>query len=574
MKMKITHKILALASLSSAGLALNAGSAAAATCASLQSLALPYTTITAAQSVAAGTYTAIDGEVFTDMPAFCRVAGSIRPTSDSNIQFEVWLPVSGWNGKFKGNGNGGFAGSIEYSEMAPDLVRGYATSATDTGHVGGDGSFALGHPEQIVDFGYRAHHELAMKGQAITAAFYGKHPVHSYFEGCSGGGAEAQMESQRFPDDYDGIIIGDPANYWTHHYVGAHLWIAEALYFNSPTTDFPISADAVIGNGTNAACDAKDGLKDGIITDSRDCHVNPGTLACKRGQDPSACLTPTEVSTVDKLYAGPKSVTYPGYYYGLLPGSEGTDWPNLISSPDDYGGIHGTLGFPFFKYFVFDDANWDFHTWQWTSANLHFVDDKQILPNETLSTALNAIDPDLSAAKQRGVKLIHYHGGNDPDISPLNSIYYYINVVAHQEHSGLQPALPGSRAALHETQDFYRLFLVPGMSHCSGGPGPTTFDALTSLEQWVEDGTAPEKIIATQFVNNDPTQGVERTRPLCPYPQVQKYKGSGDPNSAENFTCADDQDDYNRDVGNALQSIAANTAFAAEGKKHRVAGGN
>jgi feruloyl esterase len=565
--MKLCASSFFFASLPIAALVYGAAPAVAATsCANLASLALPYTSITAAESVPAGTYTAADGSVWPNLPAFCRVAGSIIPTSDSNIHFEIWMPLSGWNGKFKGNGNGGFAGSIVYSEMAPDLVRGYATSSTDTGSSA-DGSFALGHPEKIVDFGYRAHHELAMKGEAITQAFYGTNPKHSYFQGCSGGGAEAQMESQRFPNDYDGIIIGDPANYWTHHYVGAHLWILEALYFNSPNTDFPISADAILGNGTNAACDALDGLVDGIITDPRDCHFNPATLLCKAGQDPSTCLSATEVGVVDKLYAGPTSVTYPGYYFGLEPGAEATNWPNLISSPTPYGGIHGSLGIPFFQYFVFDNPNWDFHTWQWTFANLHYVDDKKILPNETLSTALNAINPDLRPLQRRGAKLIHYHGFNDPDISPLNSIYYYISVVANQAgHYGLQPGLLGSHQALQQTQDFYRLFLVPGMSHCAGGAGPSTFDSLTALEQWVENGVAPNQILATQYNNNDPTQGVQRTRPLCPYPQISSYEGTGDPNNGANFVCVNDEDDYNRDVANALQSITANAAFAAAGR--------
>jgi feruloyl esterase len=561
---RLTAASLVFASFSIAAVLYEAAPAVAVTsCESLASLALPYTTITAAQSVPAGTYTAADGSVWPNLPAFCQVAGSIMPTSDSNIHFGIWMPISAWNGKFKGNGNGGFAGSIEYSEMAPDLVRGYATSSTDTGSTA-DGSFALGHPEKIVDFGYRAHHELAMKGEAITQAFYGVSPKHSYFQGCSGGGAEAQMESQRFPNDYDGIIIGDPANYWTHHYVGAHLWILEALYYNSPNTDFPISADAILGNATNAACDALDGLVDGIITDPRDCHFHPATLLCKPGQNPSTCLNATEVGVVHKLYAGPKSVTYRGYYYGLEPGAEATNWPNLISSSTPYGGIHGSLGIPFFQYFVFDDPNWNFHTWQWTPANLHYVDDKQILPNETLSTALNAINPDLRPIQRRGAKLIHYHGFNDPDISPLNSIYYYISVLANQAGSyGLEPGSPAGRQALEQTQDFYRLFLVPGMSHCTGGAGPATFDSLTALEQWVEQGIAPDQIIATQYVNNDPTQGVQRTRPLCPYPQISKYNGTGDPNDAANFNCVNDKDDYNQDVANALQSIAANAAFAA-----------
>lgn len=238
----------------------------------------------------------------------------------------------------------------------------------------------------------------------------------------------------------------------------------------------------------------------------------------------------------------------------------------MISSSTPYGGIHGSLGIPFFQYFVFDDPNWDFHTWQWTPANLHYVDDKPILPNETLSTALNAINPDLRPIQRRGAKLIHYHGFNDPDISPLNSIYYYISVLANQAGSyGLEPGSPAGRQALEQTQDFYRLFLVPGMSHCTGGAGPATFNSLTALEQWVEQGIAPDQIIATQYVNNDPTQGVQRTRPLCPYPQISKYNGTGDPNDAANFNCVNDEDDYNQDVANALQSITANVAFAAAG---------
>ncbi len=505
---------------------------AAADCGSMAGLALPNTTITAAQSVPAGTFTAPDGEVFANLPAFCRVAGAIKPTSDSNILFEVWMPSSGWNQKFKGNGNGGYAGSIIYSAMASDVRLGYASTSTDTGHEASviDGSWALGHPEKIIDFGYRAHHLVAQDAKSIVEAFYSAAPRHSYFQGCSGGGQEAQMESQRFPDDYDGIIAGDPANFWTHHYVGAHLWISRAT-LGDPSLDSYVSASqaAVIGNAVNAACDAQDdGIVDGVLVDPRDCHFQPARLLCKAGQDPGTCLTAPQVEAVAKIWAGPDRATSPGFYPGLAQGGETLGWPGFVTGPAPFFSVHYLLGIPFFKYFVYNDPNWDFRTFDF-KTDPAFVDAK-------MGPIMNATSPDLSAFRRHGGKLIHYHGYSDPDISPINSINYFESVVAGQaeEH--------GPREALEETQEFYRLFLAPGMNHCAGGPGPNVFDTLTALDEWVDDGIAPEKIIATKYVNDNPAQGVVMTRPLCPYPEQARYKGTGSTNDAANFVCANDRD--------------------------------
>jgi feruloyl esterase len=280
--------------------------ARAATCESLASLALPGTTITLAQPVAAGEFmppgrtfggTPAPAVAFKDLPAFCRVAATLKPTDDSDIKIEVWLPASGWNGKFQAVGNGGWAGVISYGALAEALHDGYAASSTDTGHVGGSGSFALGHPEKLIDFGYRSEHEMTVKSKAIIAAFYGSAAKMSYWNGCSTGGRQALKEAQRFPDDYDGIIAGAPANPRTHLAFAA-LWIAQAnLKDPIPPAKYPAIHQAVIN-----ACDALDGLKDGLIADPTRCHFDPQVIACK-GADNSECLPATQVETVKKILA-------------------------------------------------------------------------------------------------------------------------------------------------------------------------------------------------------------------------------------------------------------------------------
>ena len=503
--------------------------AAAVTCESLSSLKLPETTITAAQSIPAGTYTAPDGQVFPNMPAFCRVAATLTPTSDSDIGIEVWMPASTWNGKFEGVGNGGFGGAISYSAMAPAVQLGYAATSTDTGHVGSsyDGSFALGHPQKIIDFGYRSIHLMTVRGKQISDAFYGGNPKHSYFDGCSTGGRQALMEAQRFANDYDGIIAGDPVAYYTHHHVGGNLWVVRQM-FNNPASTVFTTQDTLLGNAVNAACDALDGVVDGVLNDPRLCHYNPEKLLCQGSKKPPICLTAEQVEAVKNIWTGPdQTVHQRDYYPPFERGGEAEGWPFSISPeppPAQQTDHHAEIGIPFFEYFVFDNPNWDFRTFNWISDPA-YVENKVVVSGQTLASVLNSINPDLSQFQAHGGKLIQYHGFSDPEVPPLTSINYFESVVNFRDES------------TQWTQEYYRLFMVPGMNHCKGGPGANVFDMLTPLVQWVEDDVAPSRIIATHYVNNDPTQGVQFTRPLCSYPREAVYKGSGNTNDAANFVC-------------------------------------
>ncbi len=512
--------------------------ATAATCESLGSLKLPETTITAAQSIPAGTYTAPDGQVFTNMPAFCRVAATLTPTSDSDIGIEVWMPASSWNGKFEGVGNGGFAGSIDYSALAPGVQLGYATVSTDTGHIGSstDGSFALGHPQKIIDFGYRSIHLMTVIGKQIAAAFYGENPQHSYFTGCSTGGRQALMEAQRFSDDYDGIVAGDPVAFYTHHHVGGNLWVVWQMFNNSASTVFT-TQDALLGNAVDAACDGLDGVVDGVLNDPRRCHYNPEKLLCKGSEKTANCLTAEQVEAVRNIWTGPDQMVHQHDYYPPFErGGEADGWPYTISPlppPAPQTDNHAAIGIPFFEYFVFDNPNWDYRTFDW-NTDPAYVDNKIVLPGQTLASVLNSINPDLSGFRARGGKLIQYHGFSDPEVPPLTSINYFESVVNLSGGSYPGESLPAE--SVEHTQEFYRLFMVPGMNHCKGGPGANLFDMLTPLVDWVERDIAPERIIATH-INSAPAHGVEFTRPLCPYPQEAVYKGSGNPNDAANFVC-------------------------------------
>jgi feruloyl esterase len=518
--------------------AFTVGQAAAATCESLGSLKLPETTITAAQSIPAGTYTATNGQVFTNMPAFCRVAATLAPTSDSDIAIEVWMPASSWNGRFEGVGNGGFAGSIDYSALASGIQLGHATVSTDTGHVGSstDGSFALGHPQKIIDFGYRAIHLMTVRGKQIAGAFYGESPEHSYFTGCSTGGRQALMEAQRFSNDYDGIVAGDPVAHYTHHHVGGNLWVVWQMFNNSASTVFT-TQDTLLGNAVNAACDALDGVVDGVLNDPRRCRYNPEKLLCKGSGKPPSCLTAEQVEAVRSIWTGPDQMVHQHDYYPPFErGGEADGWPYTISPlppPAPQTDSHAAIGIPFFEYFVFDNPNWDYRTFDWKSDPA-YVDNKIVLAGQTLASVLNSINPDLSRFRAHGGKLIQYHGFGDPEVPPLTSINYFESVVKFPGESNPEESSPAE--SVERTQEFYRLFMVPGMNHCKGGPGANLFDMLTPLVDWVEKDIAPERIIATH-IDSAPVHGVEFTRPLCPYPQEAVYKGSGNPNDAANFVC-------------------------------------
>jgi hypothetical protein len=512
--------------------------AAGQSCERLAELALPGAKTVSAQTVAAGAFPAPvnttpwlarGADFYKSLPAFCRVQAEAKPTADSSIKIEVWMPLEGWNGKLQGQGNGGFAGEIGYFGLGSAMQQGFAAVGTDTGHSAGgtDASWALGHPEKVADFGYRGIHEMTRVAKAVIQAFYGDGPQYSYFEGCSNGGRQALMEAQRFPEDYDGIVAGAPANDWTHLLTKA-LADAQATTLD-PASYIPSSKLAAIAGAVNAACDAQDGVKDRILNEPTKCKFDPESLLCKEG-DSEKCLTAPQVTALKKLYAGPQDAKgkqiFPGYEPGAEEGQGG--WGLWITGPAPGKSLLFAFGGGYFSNMVYGKADWNYR-----DAN---VDDALKAADEKTAKVLNANDPNLVGFKSRGGKLILYHGWNDPAIAALNSINYFESV---------ETKMGGK-----ETEAFARLYMMPGVQHCGGGPGPFSFgpnpatghkDAQhvmgLALEQWVEKGIAPGAIIATKYVGDDPSKGVKMTRPLCPYPQVAKYKGSGDSNDAGNFVC-------------------------------------
>jgi feruloyl esterase len=493
-----------------------------ATCAGLVAQTLPSTTINSAEAVTAGSFTPPGStNAQGDLPPFCRVAGVIAPTSESAIRFEVWLPLHGWNGKFAGVGNGGWAGTISYGALATQLRRGYATASTNTGHDVAPGQnaarFAFEKPEQLVDFAYRSQHETAVAAKALLQAFYGQAPARSYFIGCSSGGYQGLMEAQRFPADYDGIVSAMPANNWTRLMAGDLDGILGVL--QRPDSFLPPAALGLLHRAAIAACDGGDGVVDGIIEDPRQCSFDPAALTCTASQEPGTCLAPAQVEAARRVYDGLKDPrTGQQVFPGLARGSE----PFWVHRDRDNP---FTIPLAHYKWLVFRDPAWDWRTFEFTDPADY---DKHAAAEATLAPLLNATNPDLGEFRKRGGKLLQYHGWNDQLISAQSSIDYYESVLSffgqgQQDRAG----------TLKDVQTFYRLFMAPGMAHCSGGTGPNTFDAQGALEQWVERGVAPDRIIATREIN-----GVaDRLRPLCPYPQVAVYKGTGDTNDAASFDC-------------------------------------
>jgi feruloyl esterase len=478
--------------------------AEATSCESLAQLKLQKTEITTAQSVPEGPFTVhgFGPDPALTLPAFCRVVGRIHPSADSDIGFEVWLPAR-WNGRFEAVGNGGLAGMIVTEGMAGALYGGYDTAGTDTGHTGtaASGEWALGHPEKIVDYGHRAIHEMTVQAKALIAAFYGSAARYSYWNGCSEG-SQALSEAQRYPDDYDGILAGAPANATVHLQAGGN-WISQAIH-KDPETFLPPEKLPAITAAVLAQCDSADGVKDGVLEDPRTCKFDPAELECK-GEESASCLTRAQIEGLRRVYDGARDPrtgeqVFPGYMRG---GEAG--WAQWIAGvavpPRDFQ--HG-ISVAFFKNLVFGDPRWDWKTFDF-DKDVAFADNK-------VGPILDHINPDLTALKRRGGKLLQYHGWNDPAVSPLNSVSYFENV---QKKMG-------------DTGAFYRLFMVPGMEHCVGGPGPNQFDKMSAIVDWVEKGNPPDRIVAIR---------PGRTRPLCPYPKVAKYSGSGSTDDAQNFVC-------------------------------------
>jgi feruloyl esterase len=526
--------------------------AQAAPCDSLRTLSLPNTTITSVQLVPAGPYAAPapggppggpvvapagggrgdgagrgggrgDGAAAAGrgagggrgggapaaagpvLPAHCRVAATLKPSADSVIDIEVWMPeAASWNGKFQAVGNGGWAGVISYAAMATAVGEGYATASTDTGHKGGNALFAIDHPEKLTDFAYRAVHEMTVQAKALINKFYGSAPRLSYWNGCSTGGRQGLMSAQKYPEDFDAVLAGAPANYQTH----LHTW---DLAVSTPVLKDPSSAVSaakleMVNKAVLNACDAKDGVADGVLNDPTKCTFDVASLQCKAG-DADSCLTAPQVAEIKRAYQPVKTSSGQVVFPGKAPGAE------LGGAPGFAGYIGGqnapAISVGSFQV-AYNNANWDWKTFD-VDKDLPIVDQK-------VGAIVNAVNPDLSKFKARGGKLLMYHGWNDTAISPGNAIDYYTSV---------QKKMGGKQ------DDFVRLFMAPGMNHCGGGVGPNQVNWMAALERWREAGVAPERIDAVRINNNR----VEVSRPLCPYPQIAVYSGKGTPNDSGNFAC-------------------------------------
>jgi feruloyl esterase len=473
----------------------------AQTCEKLSALNSSAVSIQMVQAVSPGSFMPSAGEKKLDhLPGFCRVSSVLRPTPDSEIHTEIWLPSSKWNGRYLAVGSGGWGGSIAYGAMADALRSGYATSATDDGHTGSSASFVVGHPEKFIDFAYRAEHEMAVEAKALIQAFYGRAPQYSYWNGCSGGGREGLLQAYRYPDEFDGIIAGDPADMRRNAWA---LWLATKT-FKDPQDYIPPAKYPMIHRAVLAACDAKDGVKDGLIENPATCSVDFKSLECK-SDDGVDCLTSRQVRTAETIISPLVDSGGKQLFPRVEPGTE-LRWARLAGGPEP-----AELFYDQFRYVVYQDAKWD-----WRSFNL----DRDAAKANAVNKDVDTLDPYLEAFAKRGGKLLLYHGWADQQVAPGSTVEFYQAAAK----------VGGDRDA----SEWMRLFMVPGMGHCSGGEGPDTFDKINVMVEWVEQGKAPEKIVASHRTGGK----VDRTRPLCPYPQVAKYKGSGSTDDAANFTCS------------------------------------
>jgi feruloyl esterase len=521
-------------------------SARGADCAKLATLELTDARISAARSIDTGVFnedTAVGrvGRTYKDLPPFCRVRGVATPVPGSEIEFEVWLPASGWNGRLHMVGNGAYSSNIYYAQMVARLRAGDVAVATNTGHKGSDLSFAIGHPERIVDFAHRAVHESVVAAKTVTKAYYGTEPSHSYFSGCSTGGYQALAEVQRYPEDFNGVIAGDPGNNRSHLNL-AFLWNFLANHptgdNNSPLLD--VSNLLLINQAAIRSCDSADGVTDGVINDPRRCHFELRSLLCPHG--PAAdCLTQAQIDAAAKIYRGPRDArssaqVYPGYPFGSEgvmagPNDRHPGWSAYWAADD---GLEPDRA-DFFRYWVFNQADWNWWKFDW-GADVDRVDQR-------IAAVFNATSSDLTRFEAAGGKLLMFMGWSDPVGAPVEAINYYEAVEAHTA---------GKTAAARraQTQAFLRLYMVPGMAHCAGGPGATNFSTATrdseppvsdakhdmarALEAWVENGTAPNELIATHYGSTNHTVAFQR--PLCVYPKVARYNG-GAKSSAASFAC-------------------------------------
>jgi feruloyl esterase len=435
------------------------------------------------------------------VPAYCRVLMVLTPSSDSHIEAAFFLPTDTWNGKLQVVGNGGWAGTVSYPAMAAALREGYAAASNDTGHraqdAGGGGMFGLGHPEKITDFAYRAMHETVVKAKSIVKDFYGSAPKYSYYNGCSTGGRQGLIEVTRYPEDFDAASVGAPANPHVHLHAAGVERSLELMKNNAPLSQSKVEA---LHSAVMAACDALDGVKDGIISNPEKCHYDPAALLCKNSDGPS-CLTQAQLETVRIVMGDVKTkkgeVVWTGYPYGTE-----LQLNALKNVPTGPGGVWDVV-----RVLGHQDKDYDWH---------NFDLDKELAIADT--AGIDVLTYDLSAFKAHGGKLLLYHGWADSSIPPGHTVSYYKAVLDKMGKN---------------QDDWFRLYMEPGMAHCGGGNGPDQFNKMGVIERWREAGEKPEAILATHVTATT----VDMTRPLCPYPQVAVYKGAGSTNDAASFSC-------------------------------------
>lgn len=511
---------LVLCLLSASGIAQSASR-----CSELAHIKIPNASIVLAQSDADGSPQPPTGKKLTGLPAFCRVAIVSKPASDSNIQIEIWLPENEWNGRLLGTGNGGGAGAISFGSLASGLRRHFAVANTDLG-TSPNAAAVTGHPDRWSDFGFRATHEMTVIAKTIVRDYYGSSPKRSYFSGCSTGGQQALSEAQRYPKDYDGIIAGAPAGNRTHLHTD-FLWNYQATHHERGAL-IPPDVVALLTRSVLAACVGKDGgaPDDHFLTDPRACAFNLESLRKCSSAGEADCITPTQLEALKKIYAGPTNPVTGELIHAPLP--FGTESSSLGLTYQESEAVAKEQFYPFL---------WAFGT-KWDPMSFDFAGDESRL-DEKLSSLLNANDPDLSAFRKHGGRLIMYTGTADPIVPFPDAIEYYEHVISAMQHDDVST---DSSKALKKTQTFFRYYLVPGMGHCGGGPGLVAFgqgissnndDLLFKLQQWVEKGTVPDPILAK---GKEPADGADMERYLCAYPKFPTYIG-GKSTSATSFRC-------------------------------------
>jgi len=505
-------RLTVIASMAVVGLAATSPEATAAPmpCAELATLSLPGTTITAAHEIPAGNYTPPQSPPQANLPAFCLVALTVTP----QIKIEVWLPKDTWNGRYRGEGGGGYAGQVSYGGLAVGIRAGYATASTDTGHAASaGGTFALNpdgslNTQLIGDFAERSLRELALKSKAVIKAYYGMAPAYSYWNGCSTGGRQGLIAVQRFPDEYDGLVIGAPAINWDR-FIPSELWPHIVM---NKTAGGPIAASKLtaVTKAAVAACDAGDGVTDGVINDPRKCTYDPAALVCKAGDDPTSCLTSQEADAIRKIWNGPTSAAGERLWFGLERGA-----------PLSF--LAGSNPFPIatthFQHWLHQNPSFDWRTLSEADFEADFKASQRKFGN-----VIGTDDPKLAAFRKHGGKMIVWHGEADQLIFPRGTVNYFERVVA--ENGGAR-----------QVNEFARLFMAPGVGHCGGGDGPSPVGTFEAVVNWVEKGVAPNTILASRKRQD----GTELTRPLCPYPTTAKWTGKGSADDAANFTCVDGQ---------------------------------